>query len=204
MTIAAMDHEHCSSLPRSRSHRPHKRAPGGERCRRRPALDVRRKHVVTEYPNLLSDSRPSRELPRIPLNSPPGGASRGAFSRVFVGPARLPREGHAGDCRIGAPTRACSGEGAFSCERIGRVKCQSRAMEDRKRSFASLFRRSRVRSGAVVAQGQSTSLVRTGSVVRFHSTAPQFQTVRCPAVDLWQSRGNHQEELTTTETPDIE
>ena len=25
---------------------------------------------------------------------------------------------------------------------------------------------------AVVAQGQSTSLVRTGSVVRFHSTAP--------------------------------
>src|SRR5512132_885339 len=82
-----MDHEHCSSLPRSRSHRAHNRAPGRERCRRLWALDVRRKHVVTEYPNLLSDSHPSKESPRIPLNSPSGGASRGAFSRAFVGPA---------------------------------------------------------------------------------------------------------------------
>src|SRR5512132_581966 len=82
-----MDHEHCSSLPRSRSHRAHKRAPGRELCRRRWALDVRRKHVVTEYPNLLSDSHPSKESPRIPLNSPPSGASRGAFSQAFVGPA---------------------------------------------------------------------------------------------------------------------
>ena len=80
---------------------------------------------------------------------------------------------HAGDCRIGAPTRACSGDGASSCEHIGRVACPSRAMEHRKRSFASLFCRSRIRSGAVVAQGQSTSLVRTGSVVRIplHGTS---------------------------------
>ena len=51
----------------------------------------------------------------------------------------------------------------------------------------------RVWAPAVVAQGQSTSLVRTGSVVRFHSTAPLFlcqlrDIERAPAISCRKPR----------------
>lgn len=82
-----------------------------------------------------------------------------------------------GRCQTGRLLRSLAGLGR-RCAGLygfdhGAIKAQTRpAGQGRLPGTQPLWHRAGFKEGAAVAQGQSTSLVRTGSVVQFHSAAP--------------------------------
>lgn len=99
--------------------------------------------------------------------------------------------------------RRCAGLYGFD---HGAIKAQTRPTgQGRLPGTRALWHRAGFREGAAVAQGQSTSLVRTGSVVQFHSAAPvttEAGTAGASAEkEPWR---NFQEGTVTTDGPWLE
>lgn len=151
------------------------RPPGGSAvCRRASTARRRRRQGGPSAANLAGAFHPRFALP-----SPGGrGSERGASALARARACalrlrRLSRSAAARRARRSPPEGAVPlAPGRFTSSMAMSVSRRGLAVKRCLSAAPGSWHRPARAASAVVAQGQSTSLVRTGSVVRFHSTAP--------------------------------